>query len=453
VTETADRPTALVEAPLTTHQQFLCLFDQGGGQGPFGPRYHLPTAWRLRGPVDVDLLEAALAQVVARHEALRTTIVRDAGRPYQRIEAATAPRVEVRELGTVSEHDRGRLAEEVYNDVESQELPVDRLPVLRAVLGRFDDEDAVLVLNCHHTAADLWSMQIILRDLLAFYDDAHGYPGRAPGPVAQYREFADWEQQRSPRILQRNRAYWRTALAGASISALRTDIPRSAGVPKQSAWHRFRVDGGIARSALDLANGTRSSVFMVLMAAYYEFLRRRTGEQDLVVPTFSLGRDQKRFLDTVGPFINFLPIRADLTGAGSFREVLDRTRSATLQAIAHELPFVEVMAESPALMAPLAGDDVQTWAFQAAQLPIPSTGASASGLEYERVWRTLSQPEGADVPDGALWTLQIDASGDMVGSLGFNSNRNTATTMSQAQAEYVAVLGSVLAAPDAALAV
>lgn len=234
---------------------------------------------------------------------------------------------------------------------------------------------------------------------------------------------------------------------------MRTDIPRSAGVPKQSAWHRFQVDDGIARSVLDLANGTRSSVFMVLMAAYLEFLRRRTGEQDLVVPTFSLGRDQKRFLDTVGSFINFLPIRADLNGAGSFREVLGRIRLATLQAIGHELPFVEVMAEAPALMAPLAGDDVQTWAFQAAQLPFPATGVSASGLEYERVWRTLSQPEGADVPDGALWTLQIDLSGDMVGSLGFNSNRNTVATMSQARAEYFAVLGSVLAAPDAALPV
>jgi condensation enzyme len=434
------------EAPITAHQQFLCLFDAGDpADGPFGPRYHIAGAWRIGGGVDADLLRAALGDLVVRHEALRTVIDRGGEVPVQRVLAPAAPRFDVRELDPNG--DRDLQSERLYNEVEAGTVEADQVPLLYAVLGRFDEQDAVLVLNVHHTAADGWSMYVIMRDLMALYSVRAGFPSAAPPPAPQYRDFAAWEAERLP-TMDRARQFWRENLDGAAISVLKTEMPRSAGLKKATAWHRFDVPDTTAELTREYAAATRSSVFMILLAAYNEYLRRETGQTDLTVPTFALGRNE-RFMDTVGAFVNFLPIRTDIGGAATFREIVERTRRSSLRAFANELPFAEVVAQAPAVMAPMAADDVQTWAFQAAVAPGEAVLTTEAGLSYTKVWRrTLDQPVGTDVPDGALWTLHVDQSGAMAGSFGWNSNRNTTGRMTAVVPVYLGLLGALVAEPD-----
>ncbi|GAA3038459.1 condensation domain-containing protein [Streptosporangium longisporum] len=438
------------QIPLSFHQEFLCAFDTGTTEGPFGPRYHVVGAWRLRGELDLTALEAALGDVVARHEALRTVIVRDGERPYQRVLAPCSPRLTVRDLGGCPADERESRAEELLNEVESGTNDACEVPLLRAVVGRFDDTDAVLVLNAHHTAADAWSIDVILRDLLACHAArAEGTEPDLPD-VPQYQEYARHERENadSPAAVAA-RAYWRDTLRDARITALRSDRPRSAGAPKATSWHRFAVDTEVASAAVSLAGELKSSPFMVLFAAYQVFLSRLTGTDDLVVPTFTPGRGNARFHETVGSFINFLPLRTDLSGCGTFRDVVRRTRQACLGAYSHDVPFVQILGEAPTLMAPVASDDLQVSAFQAISSPYLATDERAGGLTYSKLWRrTVSQEVGSDVPDGILWTLHIGPSNDMVGSLGFNSNRFDADTMSRMLADFLRVLRAAVTAPD-----
>ncbi|GAT67114.1 hypothetical protein HS048_22070 [Planomonospora sp. ID91781] len=441
------------QIPLSFHQEFLCAFDTGTTEGPFGPRYHVVGAWRLRGELDLGALEAALRDVVDRHEALRTVIVRDRGRPYQSVLAPCPPELSVRDLRGCAPEERERRAEELLNEVESETNDAGELPLIRAVVGRFDDTDAVLVLNAHHTAADAWSIDVILRDLLACH--AARARGAAPDlpPVPQYRDHARHERENAAGpAAAAARAYWRERLRDASITALRTDRPRSAGAPKATSWHRFAVDAEVASATVSLAGELKSSPFMVLFAAYQVFLRGLTGTDDLVVPTFTPGRGNARFHETVGSFINFLPLRTDLSGCETVRDVVRRTRQTCLGAYSHDIPFVQILEEAPALMAPVASDDLQVSAFQAISSPYLAADERAGGLRYSKLWRrTLSQEVGSDVPDGILWTLHIGPSNDMVGSLGFNGNRFDADTMSGMLADFLRLLRRAVTAPDTAL--
>ncbi|GII76256.1 hypothetical protein Sru01_12380 [Sphaerisporangium rufum] len=433
--------------PLSFNQEFLCNFDRGDGEGPFGPKYNIVCGWRLAGPVDAGTLRAALDDVVVRHEALRTLIVRDPGDRYQKVLPPSPATLQVRDLSGTAPGERELRAEELLVEVESGEYGIDELPLVRAVLGRFDERDAVLILVAHHTAVDEWSMRLVMRDLAGFYAARTGYPAELP-PALQYREYAAWEQAAGGGAGERPRAYWRDKLAGAGILALPTDHPRSAGLPKSTAWHRFWIPAELTTEVLRIGRGLRGSPFMVLLAAYATLLRRMTGITDVVVPTFTSGRGRPEFQDTVGSFFNFVPLRIDLTGCVTFRDVVARTRRTCVEAYSNDIPFAVVIGEAPELMLPSMADDRAACAFQVFRSPL-ATEERAGDLRYTEIRRRLmSQPVGGDIPDGAMWHLEIDASGDIVGTLGYNTNLFDEATIAGMAAGFHRVLGRAVTAPD-----
>jgi non-ribosomal peptide synthetase component F len=191
---------------------------------------------------------------------------------------------------------------------------------------------------------------------------------------------------------------------------------------------------------------------MVLLAAYCVLLRNRTGATDIIVPTLSSGRSRAEFHATVGSFFNYVALRTELDGCRTFGDVVVRTRATCIEALTHELPFGQVMEEAPTLMSPLAADDLALCAFQVFQPPVVLDHELVGELEYTEIRRRLlSQSTGFDVPDGAVLQMDVQAEGDMIGSLPFNSNLFEASTMSGLVEEFRQVLRSSLSAPDALL--
>jgi hypothetical protein len=451
--ESPARATAGARYPLAPTQQFLCLFDSGDDAGPFGPRYNIVSAVRLRGRIDLDALRLALADLVVRHEALRTTIVRDPTDPHQVVHPPTEPELIVRLLPDAEGVPRRLAAEHFVNAVDADTHGVRSLPHLTAVLGRFDDTDAVLALVVHHTATDGWSQQILVRDLVTAYGARAGAaPVGSPEP-RQYREYAEGQQALlAGAAAGAARAYWREKLRGAQLIAVPTDHPRSAGREKVTAINRFVLDPELSIAAQRLARGLRSSPFMVLLAAYAVLLQRVTGTTDAVIPVITSGRRQEEYSDTVGPVFNFVPFRIDLDGAATFRTVLDRTRTTCIEAYLHELPFLQIMAEAPELMAAAVQDTAATVAIQVVQFPTVTAGTMVAGVEFAEIRRrVVSQAVGEDIPDGALLTLDLDPDGDLVGRLGFNTNLYDPETMAALLAEYESVLRAAVADPNGPL--
>jgi hypothetical protein len=450
----SDAPERAVRhVPLSLNQDFLCLYDQGDHAGPFGPRYHIVHGWRIGGAIDTTTLRAALTDVITRHEALRTAVIRTPQDRHQAVHVDPGPPELIeRDASDVPAAGRDEWAERLLVEAEAATFPSTDLPLLRAVLARFDDQDAVLVLTSHHSATDGWSMRLIIRDLAHFYAVRHGHHRPEPAPPGQYREFAAWQRAivADPDRIDGHRAYWADALAGARVFTMPTDRPRPGDPAAGTGAHRFLIGADVVSAGLRLARTTRSSPFMVFHAAFAVLARQLSGDPDVVVPTFSPGRGGDRFEHTVGSFFNFMPIRVGLAGCRTFRDVLARTRDACVEAYSHDVPAI--LAAAPELMLPALAADRAPFVFQVFPFPFLLDGELIGDLRYTEIRRRLlAQTQTSEVPDGGLWTLNLDPAGDVVGCVTFRNELFDAATITGLVDRYRELTGRLFTDPDAPL--
>lgn len=439
--------------PLSYNQEFLRAFDKGGTDGAFGHRHTLVCGWRVSGEIDLGALQQALDDVVDRHEVLRTALLSDEDGGHQVVRPPSPVTLEVSDLDSAGGTSRAVLAEEFLNELDARPFNVRELPHLRAALGRFDATDAVLVLATHHTSTDAWSLQVIMRDLAAAYAArVENRTADAAGAV-QYQEFARWQQEPAAGgRVDTARSYWREQLTGAEITAIASDRPRDENLASAYGVHRFVFDAELSGRVLEFAKATRSTPFMVMAAAYSVLLRERTGTTDVVFPTFSSGRYEERFMDSVGPFFNFVPIRIDTTGCATLGEVLDRARTACVGAYQHEIPFARIAEDSPALLAPFADGFLAVVAFEVLQTAFPMEGSRVGGLEFTEIrGRHLSQEVSSAIPDGGLWAMDVLPTGELAGSLKFDHHRFDESTAVELVARFRELLGSLSGAPGTPL--
>lgn len=451
IAETVNPSAADGRIPLSLNQEFVCLFDHGGDDAPFGPRYHIVEAWRVTGRVDTSALRRALLDVVTRHEALRTVIVRDGGERYQKIHDPVTPELLIRDMPD-NQTSRDEQAGALIRELEGGTLDPERPPFIRAVLARFDDQDAVLALMTHHLATDGWSVRVIIRDLANRYAAQTGCQINDLPDTPQYQEFTDWQLRMSGSETAAHRKYWHEKLAGARISAIPTDFPRSAGLPQRTAAARFAVPTDVISSVSQLAIGTRSTKTMVMLAAYALVVARKTGSEDVVIATFTPGRGGRMFQEAVGSFFNFIPLRINIGGDLSFHDVLQRTRQACLDAYSHDIPTLHIFAEAPELMGPAMADTAAAAVFQVFPDPVLLGDSPLGDLSYAEISR---QPQGQErisaLPDGILWTLSNAPTGEIIGTIVYKQNLFRADTISDMAAEFQETLRAAVYSPDSPL--
>ncbi len=454
ISETYDVASELTSrVPLSHTQEFLRMFDQGDVAGPFGPRYNIVVGWRVRGEIDIAVLQQALDDVVARHDVLRAAIVRGEGTGYQTIRPPSSARLAVLDLPQAGDRSRDLLAEEFLGDIEAGSYDSRELPHMRVILGRFDDEDAVLALIAHHTASDGWSMQLLIRDIASCYAARRGHAVPALPEARSYQEYVAWQQANSAgAAAQAAREYWRRKLHDARILGVSTDHPRSAGLAKTSPVYRFVVPAELTSAALEYARATRCTPFMVFLAVYNVLLHKATGATDLVMPTLTSGRNHPEFQNTVGPFFNFILLRTDISDCATFRAVAEQTRRTCMEAYAHEVPFTQILQVAPEVMAPLMEDGLAACAIQAWQFSSVLDHELIGDLEYAEVRsRLLPQHDGTDIPDGALLTLDLDPSGQAFGNIAYNSNLFDESSMAALVADFRRILHNAIIEPDTPL--
>ncbi|MFJ9898453.1 amino acid adenylation domain-containing protein [Streptomyces sp. NPDC091280] len=324
--------------PLSYSQQRLWFLNRLDAANT----YTVPWALRLTGLLDRPALEAALADVVTRHEPLRTLHPDFQGAPYQRILDPEAGRPKLTVVpATEAELPALLTAAAGHRFALSTETP------LRATLFTLTDDTHVLLLLAHHIAVDGWSMAPLMRDLETAY--AARLTERAPEwrqlPV-QYADFAHWQRQlldaeETQGVRERQTAFWREALAGAPEELpLPTDRPRPAEPTGTGARTALTLDADLHTALAGLATASRSTLFMVLQAGLAATLTRVGSGVDITIGTPIAGRGDGRLDDLVGFFVNSLTLRTDTSGNPTFRELLDRVRDFDLAAYAHQdVPF------------------------------------------------------------------------------------------------------------------
>ncbi|GCB53366.1 non-ribosomal peptide synthetase [Streptomyces sp. NL15-2K] len=328
------------ELPLSFAQRRLWFLDRL--KGPSG-EYNIPIGLRLRGTLDLDALRAAVADVVARHESLRTVFPDTGGKPRQSVLAPADAPVPV-EIVEAAPETIGR----ALRDAAARGFDLAAEPPLRVTLFVLSDTEHVLLLNVHHIASDGWSNAPLARDLSTAYTARHGgrAPGFAPLPV-QYADYTLWQrellgdEQDPAALAARQLAFWEKTLAGAPAElALPTDRPRPAEMTGDGATVEFSVDAESHARLTELARTHQVSLFMVAHAALAALLTRLGSGTDIPLGTATAGRPDEALEGLVGFFVNTLVLRTDTSGDPTFAELLRRVRATDLAAYAHQdLPF------------------------------------------------------------------------------------------------------------------
>jgi amino acid adenylation domain-containing protein/FkbH-like protein len=335
------------DLPLSFSQERLWFLEQ---LDPGNPAYNLPSAVLVTGEADPAVFAGVLNEIVRRHAALRTTFMPAAGRPRQIVHESLPvgfPVIDLAELPPSA-----REEETVRVAIEDARRPFDleRGPLLRALLLRRGAAEHVLILDMHHIVSDAWSMGVFLTEVAALYPAlAEGRPPRLPELPVQYPDYACWQRETlQGEVLERQLGFWKQQLAGAPPAL---DLPgrgsRPARLdPRHGGTRWFRLPDALA-GGLQVASRQRgTTLFMTLSAGFAALLSRYSGASDLMIGVPVAGRGRTELERLIGFFVNTLVLRADLAGAPSVGELLQRVRRATLDSFSHQdLPFEKLVAE------------------------------------------------------------------------------------------------------------
>jgi len=343
--------------PLSFAQQRLWLLDQ---LEPGSASYNLPVGVWLRGTLRDDLMERCVCDLVARHETLRTRYVAEEGAPRQIIEPHVDVPMRRADVSGRPEEQRMEAALALAGEEGRQPFNLVTGPVVRALLIRLSASEHLLIINFHHVAMDGWSLSIFYRELAEIYG---AYLAEAPSPLQepalQYADFAMWQREwLQGEVLDKQLAYWLETLGAAPLGEdgkrgvtslpvleLPSDRPRAAVHSSSGGVVRVTIPRELVSAARQLSGKEGVTLFMIFLSALEVVLYRYSGQSDFLVGSGIANRTRQEIEQVLGCFVNTLPLRADLSGNPTFRELVGRVRESTLGAYAHQDLPVERLVE------------------------------------------------------------------------------------------------------------
>ena len=383
---TGEIPPRLIHdrIPLSFAQQrlwFLHRVDPGSAS------YNIPMAFRFVGRLDVAALEHSFNEILRRHEVLRTTfrVVND--EPEQIIAAPVPVPMQVLEMEGSDKPERRASAMAFAARDAGTPFDLERGPLLRVSLLRVGAEEHVLVIVIHHSIFDGWSLGVFFDELGSLYGAyAQSLPSPLQEPRVQYADYAVWQREYlSGTVLDRQLDYWKSRLAGCGgILELPRDRLVPEAQPRRGGDRRVAYPAALSEELRQLGRGNGATLFMVLAAAFGVFLRRMTGQDDILLGTPVAGRTRPGLERLIGFFVNTLVLRTDLSGNPTFLDLLHRVRETALGAFAsQDLPFERLVEELRPERAPGRSPLVQVmFALQSARASaLEFPGLDVTGLE------------------------------------------------------------------------
>ena len=449
-----ERISRLEELPLSFAQQRLWFLTQLEPNNPF---YNISAAVRLEGQLNLAALENSFNEILHRHEALRTNFKAVEGRPVAVISSETPlflPVLDLKELPFAEKEAEVR-QQALVEAQQPFDLECD--PLLRVKLLCLEEQKHVVLLTMHHIAADGWSINVLVREVAAFYQAfSSGQASLRSRSVSQtdatrtpflelpiqYADFAAWQRNSLQKeVLKSQLSFWQQQLDGApAILELPTDHPRPAIQTFSGATYSFNLSQELSFALKSLSQKEGSTLFMTLLAAFKILLHRYTQSEDIIVGSPIANRNRAEIEGLIGFFVNTLVLRTDLSVNSSFRELLRRVRSSTLSAYAHQdLPF-EQLVENLQPQRDLSYTPLfqVMFVFQNAPMsPLELPGLTLSPIDSE------SQTAKFDL------TLEmLETSQGLVGTLEYNSDLFEQSTISRMAGHLQILLLSIVANPD-----
>ncbi|HLX70088.1 MAG TPA: amino acid adenylation domain-containing protein, partial [Verrucomicrobiae bacterium] len=330
--------------PLSLEQQRLWFFQQ---LEPQSALYTMPIASKLRGVLHPQALQQAMDMVVARHEALRTRFA--GNEPAQTIDAPSPVPMLSIDLRHLPADRRDVEAKLVLEAEAKRPFDLTRDLMVRAALVRMAEQEWIFLVLMHHVASDDWSWRVFCSEVEAAYEAIiSGRKPAFPEPPIQYADFSVWQKEWwHGDTLEKHLAYWRHQLEGAPpVLELPADHPRPASQSFRGGSEWLTLPTALSDKINAMGQQGGFTPFMILLAAFQTLLHRYTGQEDIVIGSPVAGRTRASLEKVIGLFVNMLVLRTKLEGNPSFAELLRRTQTTVLEALAEQdLPFEKLVEQ------------------------------------------------------------------------------------------------------------
>jgi amino acid adenylation domain-containing protein len=406
---------------------------------PESVTYNRPANFRLRGPLEVESLRRALAQVTARHVSLRTTVGVRQGTPTLHVHPQIPLEMQLTDVSgeTAPENQARQLARKAaYCSFDLEK------GLLRSQLLRIDREDHLLVLTFSHFTFDAWSQVVLLQELSQNYEANVTGVARLDEPLSiQYTDFAAWDRSsRRDAMFEEGRSYWRRELSNPPVLHLPTDFPRSPAFAETAGHVDIELSRQLVSRLRGLADCEQTTLFSALLAAFAGLLHRYSGDNDIVVGCPVAGRNRVETEPLIGVFINTLPFRTTLAAEDTFRQVLRRVGSAVISGLQYQDVPLQYMVQDTLADRDLSGSPLFQAMFIYERLPIhPRTAASV-------IFEPQDTPPAATMVDLSLELME--SPGQIRGRFVYRSELWEHGTIERMTGHFVTLLEGFVNDPD-----
>ncbi len=331
--------------PASVDQERLWFIEQ---LQPGNTAYNIFNASRIRGSLNVPIMERVINELIQRHEVLRTTFKSVDGIPMQVIAPELKITLDPISLEHLPEEARYDEALRLTTEEFARPFDMEKGPLVRVGLLRLAEDDFVLQVNMQHAITDRWSFAVFEKELAVLYQAfATGQPSPLPDLPIQFADYAIWQRERmNGDEYKKDLEYWLRQLGTEVVLDFPTDFPR----PPIQNFQGARVYVAYPRSVLDglkeLSRREGVTMFMTLMAAFKTLIYRYTNQHDILISTPIGTRLRPETENLVGYLLNLIIVRTNLSGNPTFRELLKREQDACVGAFTHqEVPFGKLVQE------------------------------------------------------------------------------------------------------------
>ena len=334
------------QQPLSFAQNRLVFLQKLQPNNPF---YNIATSIRLQGILNVETLEQSLTEILKRHDSLRTHFSYKDEHTYAVVAPLSDFELPLVDLSKFSNIEQEAEVQRLATEAACQPFDLTTDQLFRVKLLRLSTAEHLMMLTMHHSIADGWSSNILMRELLALYNAfSTGCPASLPKLPIQYVDFAIWQKQYlQGDFWESELDYWKRQLADApTLLPLPTDKPRPSVQTFSGSAQLFTLPKALVKALRLLSQTSEVTLFMLLLTAFKTLLYRYTSMMDILIGIPIANRSQVDVEPLIGCFVNTLVLRTDLSDNPSFQELLSRVRKVALEAYNHQnLPFEKLLEE------------------------------------------------------------------------------------------------------------
>jgi amino acid adenylation domain-containing protein len=340
------RPSAVLEVEYTEekevyelsfHQRRVLILSQ---MDPRSPAYHMPLSIELNHPLQPDHVRAAIAELVDRHESLRTGFKTVDHQPVQYIAPGGELPYRFIDLSSLTGRARRERRDDIYVREATAPFDLSAAPLFRAALVRLQEDRHELFFNIHHIVSDGWSLEVLRREFRQLYEGRRG--GKEvtlPVIACRYRDFAAWQHRRfntAAAAIEEAHAFWvRKLKGGIPLLQLPVDFPGKTD-ERQGAGHQCTIDVDLGSRLRELAAREQTTLFTVMFSAFLLLLSRYAAHQEVMCGIIDAGREQPIFHGVVGFFVNAVLFRSRLDGEERSADLIRRIHREIQEVFEHK---------------------------------------------------------------------------------------------------------------------